>query len=1375
MRPVPAPPVAGSEDGSGVEPPTAAAPGPLCFTGLRLAGFKSFSDPVELAIEGGLTGIVGPNGCGKSNIVEALRWVMGESSAKGLRGAEMDDVIFNGTGSRAGFDVAEVRLKLDAAAAPPILEQARELEIARRIARSQGSVYRVNGREVRARDVQLLFADAGAGARSPAIVGQGQVGFIIEAAPAERRRLLEDAAGIGGLHGRRREAEGKLRETRANLQRVTDLVASQAGHLGELERQDRQAARYRELAAELRSAEALLLLLRLRLGGEALAAAEVDLATAATADKAAQDRLASLRARRGAQGGELPALRARLTGLREQAATLRERRANLEAAATQRRAHRSAVARAATEAAVEAERQEAVSADARSRQSATAQALAAAAIERQAIEAALPRYREAAAAVADRLGTGEAAWREASANSAELERDRVHGEDKVRVLDARAAATRADLAALPATMTAPTDAADDAGREVHRAREVVAAGEAALQVAEAALDAGREAAPPAASQLQHATTALASLDAEIAALEAEERVRRARQQDLVRQRGHHGDRCRALAEREAAHRVGLAALDSTAAMARRDAADLALAEADAALDRTRTALATAEGEEQAGLQALRDLDRAVDAVRSEIKVLGELAIELPADAVLREVRIPPEHERAVAAALGDDLLVSTDPQAPARWLRLPRELDAEPLPAGVVPLATLVEAPAILQDRLARVGIVEAPVTAAVQASLRPGQRLVARDGTVWRWDGLVRQGDAETSGAARLRHRLRLDAAQAERRGLEAEREGCATDCAERQAWCRAARAALETAQNAWRGADAAQLRAAQALTALDQARDRLADEARAQIDAADALALEAGELASAEAALGPDPAGALGVLRARRGEAASRCEQARAAHDAATGAVQRCETERAERAQALREALAAQLAAQTALEGRRREIEAAVLAAAAMVADRAARQETLEADLARLAVERAAGVAEAARIGAGARAATARCEELLTELATVRSEAATAASAFATAEAKHADAVRQERDLAATRQGQDEAQARTAQELERVRERRRRLDAELAALPAGPDGDETATLGAIQRVEGEAEIATRVLVAAEATLAGVEADLATAEAAALEAREAAALAQSATDRTRLEHAAAREAAAGLATSPAALMADPATVTALEAASVTALEDRAARLRTARDRMGPVNLLATNEARELRAALETTRRDEAELHAAVGRLEAAIARLNREGRERLEAVFAQVDEHFRDLFGRLFGGGRAQLRLVGAEDPLQAGLELEACPPGKKLTGIGLLSGGEKTLTALALVFAFFLAAPSPLCVLDEVDAPLDDANVDRFVSLMREIAAETGTRFLVVTHHPLTMARTDRLYGVTMTERGVSRLVSVVLEEAVSMRAIA
>ncbi len=219
---------------------------------------------------------------------------------------------------------------------------------------------------------------------------------------------------------------------------------------------------------------------------------------------------------------------------------------------------------------------------------------------------------------------------------------------------------------------------------------------------------------------------------------------------------------------------------------------------------------------------------------------------------------------------------------------------------------------------------------------------------------------------------------------------------------------------------------------------------------------------------------------------------------------------------------------------------------------------------------------------------------------------------------------------------------------------------------------------------------------------------------------------------------------------------------------------ERFERLLREREQMGPVNLRAEAEAAELEAQNEGLRSEREDLNAAIGRLRQAIAAINREGRERLVASFEKVNGHFTTLFQRLFGGGRAYLEMQEAEDPLQSGLEIMASPPGKKLQSLSLLSGGEQALTALALLFAVFLTNPAPICVLDEVDAPLDDSNVDRFCTLCESIAAETGTRFLVVTHHRLTMARMDRLYGVTMAERGISQLVSVDLSGAERIRAV-
>ena len=230
------------------------------FVRLRLSGFKSFVEQTEVQIEPGLTGVVGPNGCGKSNLVEALRWVMGEASARQMRGGEMDDVIFGGTASRPPRNLAEVAVVLDNRdrKAPAHFNDAAELEVIRRIDRGQGSLYKVNGREARARDVQVLFADAATGARSTAIVSQGRIGTLINAKPADRRSLLEEAAGISGLHSRRHEAELRLKAAEANLDRLVDILAAQDTQLQGLKRQARQAARYRTLSQQIRDAEARL-------------------------------------------------------------------------------------------------------------------------------------------------------------------------------------------------------------------------------------------------------------------------------------------------------------------------------------------------------------------------------------------------------------------------------------------------------------------------------------------------------------------------------------------------------------------------------------------------------------------------------------------------------------------------------------------------------------------------------------------------------------------------------------------------------------------------------------------------------------------------------------------------------------------------------------------------------------------------------------------------------------------------------------------------------------------------------------------------------------------------------------------------------------
>ena len=234
------------------------------FTKLRLVGFKSFVDPTELLIEPGITGIVGPNGCGKSNLVEAMKWVMGETSARQMRGGGMDDVIFSGTSGRPARNVAEVALELDNTdgTAPSQFNEFPELEIVRKIEREKGSTFKINSREVRARDVHLLFADQASGARSTALVGQGHIGEIISAKPTDRRKLLEEAAGITGLHSRRHEAELRLNGAETNLTRLDDILETLEEQMRGLKKQARQATRYSNLNDHIRKAQATYFLIK---------------------------------------------------------------------------------------------------------------------------------------------------------------------------------------------------------------------------------------------------------------------------------------------------------------------------------------------------------------------------------------------------------------------------------------------------------------------------------------------------------------------------------------------------------------------------------------------------------------------------------------------------------------------------------------------------------------------------------------------------------------------------------------------------------------------------------------------------------------------------------------------------------------------------------------------------------------------------------------------------------------------------------------------------------------------------------------------------------------------------------------------------------
>ncbi|UWQ22996.1 chromosome segregation protein SMC [Jannaschia sp. W003] len=1137
------------------------------FDRLRLSGFKSFVDPTELAIEDGLTGVVGPNGCGKSNLLEALRWVMGESRPTAMRGGGMEDVIFAGAASRPARRFAEVTLVLGDLAASAG-EGGDTVEVVRRITRDAGSAFRLGGRDVRARDVQMLFADASTGAHSPALVRQGQIAELIAARPRQRRRVLEEAAGISGLHGRRHEAELKLGAAEANLARLGDTLDALAAQMAALGRQARQARRYREIGTALRHAEGLLLLGRWQAAERARAAAEVAAgergAAVAVAARAAE---AAARARAAAEAA-LPPLREEETVAAAVLDRLRAARAGLEA--------REARAREAIEG-----------------------------LEARLAQIARDAEREAA-----------------------LERD---ADATVARLAAEADALRGDAEGEDAAVDAARDAAEAAAR-------ALAAREGAFT--ERAEDAVRLRARHAAAvrAAEDARTRLEKVGAERAAAEA--------QRDAAE---------RARAEAEAAH--GCAEEEQRLAAA-------GAAEAEVAVQRADVAAETAAGAEAEARTTRARAEAAAAALRAETDALAALLDGAEDDAapLIRRVRAAPGLEAAVGAAMGDDLLLP-EGDAPAAWTALAPFATPPPLPDGAEPLAPHVEAPPALARRLALVGLVSDG--AAIQDRLAPGQALVSRAGDLWRWDGVrVAAGAAPSAAALRLERANRLDALRRDLAAAEAGAGDARTAHHGAAAALDAARREETGAREAMRAADRAAAEAARALAraegdrGLAATRAETAWQALARLDADLREARDAARAAAeAEAAL-PAPDGLDDALGALRSEV---------------------------------EALRARLVADRA-------------AAARLAAEAEARARRRDAVARELRAWRERGAAAAARLG---------------ELAARRAADETALEAGRTAPAALAD------------EGT-------------------RLSADLARAKAR---------------RGDAAEALRTADAAFRDAADAEREAERAASAAREARAAAAARlEAAGDAAAAAAARIHEAGAGTPDALAAQLGEA-------SPAPDAAEAEVARLRAARDALGAVNLRAEEDAEAVAGEHDALAAEHADLVAAIAELRAGIDALNREGRGRLLEAFEVVDRQFGALFRTLFGGGEARLALVESDDPLEAGLEIMCQPPGKRLAALSLLSGGEQTLTALALIFAVFLANPAPICVLDEVDAPLDDANVGRFCDLLDEMTRRTDTRFLVITHHAVTMARMDRLFGVTMVEQGVSQLVSVDLGAAEAM----
>ena len=1151
------------------------------FSSLRIHGFKSFADKTELDISPGLNGIVGPNGCGKSNVVEALRWVMGEGSAKRMRGSGMEDVIFGGTTARAPRNVAEVSLMLDNRdrRAPAAYNGQDQIEVTRRIERDRGSAYKINGKPVRARDVQMLFADSASGANSPAIVSQGRVTELIKAKPMERRLILEDSAGISGLFVRRHEAELKLRAAETNMQRLEDVLGSMESRLSVLKKQARQAEQYRNLNTQIRQLDVNIAALDYRALEDKIT--EIKRLFADSESRVAEylTSVTQLTKTQNTQSQDLPALR----------------QAEAEAAAALQRAN----------------------------------------IELQTQEEAAQRAIDMAADLVKQLQDITEAQAHETTNLEE---------------------TQSLLESLLEEQTRIAEDQKDAESQydLFKAECVRLEGESTAQE-------------------ERYNTKMQGV--------AESK---ARKDALVQQAETNQKRMEVLQQRLSILQDELHALHDSNAGA--DSVTL-LAEMQAELTETQGRII----QDEAGLMTLSDditrlsdmdaqlleqksaAEQALGAHKAEITILQQFFTEAKDEdgsdfePLLHNITAYAGFEKALSRALGDTLMAALDPQAPIYWMRT-QHSNPPMLPGGVMSLLGKVDAPESLRNCLGQVGIVDnAEDGDRLMSNLAVGQSLVSADGELWRWDGLRVKADAPDHNVVTMEHKTKLKALLADSAALES----AAGQAAEAYAGCQ-----------------------------------RALQDARKQKD---------------EHSL------KLGAARAQLQDLQTRYTRQEAD-------LQRVADQRQN------------------ITDRMQVITDDIATLDDVMRWDADRLHALEADQ-------------------DGQLDTDSLEAMRNSLHAVRSD--------------HQDALRtydqfceKQRSVQARLQAIGDERVNTKNRNIRAQERLKTLaeqhsdvKAKQAVLADAPKQDENSKqvlLDTISTAETARKQHAERLASAENALHDTHTALKTAEAQLGDAREARAHAQATLTSAQEQLEAKAADIQARFQMPAQDVIVHAAVNMDEDHDLPAMRGSRDDLMRQRERIGAVNLRAEEELDELNAEAGALFHERDDLRDAIDELRSAIETINTEARTRLMAAFTQVNSHFKQLFETLFAGGKAHLALTESDDPLDAGLEIFAQPPGKSLQSLSLLSGGEQTMASIALIFAMFLTSPSPICVLDEIDAPLDDSNVDRVCALLEDIVQRSETRFIIVTHHRMTMARMDRLYGVTMQEKGVSSLVSVDLQQS-------
>ena len=1141
------------------------------FKSIRISGFKSFLESTEIPIDNGLTGIVGPNGCGKSNIVEAMKWVMGENSARQMRGDGMDDIIFSGTNERPARNFAEVSIKLDNTEkkAPSNFNHFDEIEISRKIEREKGSIYRVNGKQVRSRDIQLIFADNGTGARSSGIVSQGRISQIIDSSPENRRVILEEAANIKGLHSRRHEAELKLNGATDNLSRLLDIEQTYNEQLVELEKQARKASRYRSVGERLRKAESTLFIKllnssetdlknfknELEIATDRVNQAQLDVSKNTKSKLVAFDKIPELKKNEAEKAAFLQSLNINKIRLEEEKSSANKTLDNIFNQISQIE--------------IDIEREEEIKEDSK--------------------------------------------------------KSLLNLEDEEKKLKTESKAFEGKIDQAISLVKELKKKSDEADQDLSSIN----------------------------SKIYSINSNKENIEKRITDLK--EKIKKSEFQ--IPQFN--------ILEEEKSFKENKAKIIKGRKL----------------LEEKNKLLITKKNEYEAIKKILNDLNKAkteadykVNITKAELNSLSSLLGHDTSSKETLENSIDSfaSLEKSIGSILGETLLAPVlsnldTPKNTPFWRKNLKGIIETKLPDGVKPIIKNIKNNSILDLALLGVGIVDnEEIAFKLQDKLSFGQALTTVEGGLWRWDGFVQPPQVQNSYSERLQNIAKLRSLEKEIPNLENRQKSIQSKIDKNELYINVIeKNILELESQIYD------------LIEANNNLNLLNTKIESKIGSSKILVKEHQniiDLSNKELNLLNKElinSSNLPLLLTEELKIRNIADQCRNSLTDAMAAEQQVRNHESYQSRNLLQ-----------IKNQKNNWEKREDEAIARLLTLQNRQKSLSEEKQKL-----MNLPDNFKK---------REDELNLEI----------------------NKALQLRNKAADNLVEAETNLNELEKLEKLSEQNMSsLREEMIKIEAKLNLSKSQVKNIEERVWEKLRINTDQLYEIANLDKNDEIDI----------------------------------------------------------SIDALEKTVHRLINERDSIGAVNLRAEEEMKEMRDKIKTMSDERIDLEQAIDKLKTGIFELNKEGRQRLKESFEEVNKNFKNLFQKLFGGGNAELKLIGNEDPLHAGLEVLASPPGKKMQLLSLLSGGEQALTAISLIFSVFLCNPAPICILDEVDAPLDDSNVGRFCNLLEKIVEETDTYFMVVTHHRLTMAKMDRLFGVTMEQKGISRLVAVNLEQANRIKKIA